>query len=215
VTIGHGHGHRCLEGPIGEDTAPEPSKLRSVLDRLSHWDGSELPLHLRRELARIGQRRELVGEQLAEVEAERRSYVAKKSKSSEMVHLLGSLEGVGNGNGSRRVVVLLLLPDSQGDRRDASGQGDASDWRLEPPLEQAFLFLVQRVLRQLLDDSQRSAREHRLELGLAIAVQTAGTARCLRAQLPSEAHSQSAETRDTTPSPQKLLNWLRCEIDTE
>lgn len=74
---------------------PNMSKLRSVLDRLSNWDGSELPLHLRRELARICQRMELLGEQLAEVEAERRSYLKKKSKNSEMVHLLGSLKGVG------------------------------------------------------------------------------------------------------------------------
>jgi transposase len=75
---------------------PSVHKLPAQLDALRLWDGSPVPSGLRRRLLRVYAHYQCLNEQLAELEAERRTLLRTSAAATiEKVHQLMQLKGIG------------------------------------------------------------------------------------------------------------------------
>ena len=97
------------------------SKLPEQLDALRLWDGSPMPPGLRRRVLRVYAQHTFLSEQIAEVEAERRSQLqASTDASIDQVRQLMQLKGMGI-NGAWLLVMEFFGWRAFKNRREVGG----------------------------------------------------------------------------------------------
>jgi transposase len=97
------------------------NKLPEQLDALRLWDGSPIPLGLRRRVLRVYAHHQFLSEQIAEVEAERRARLQTSSEAStEQIRQLMLLKGIGI-NGAWLLVMEFFGWRAFKNRREVGG----------------------------------------------------------------------------------------------
>jgi transposase len=97
------------------------NKLPEQLDALRLWDGSPIPLGLRRRVLRVYAHHQFLSEQIAEVEAERRARLQTSSDAStEQIRQLMLLKGIGI-NGAWLLVMEFFGGRAFKNRREVGG----------------------------------------------------------------------------------------------
>jgi transposase len=97
------------------------SKFPEQLDALRLWDGSPLPSGLRRRLLRVYAHHAFLSQQIAELEAERRTQLQSAQDASiEKVRQLMSLRGIGI-NGAWLLVMEFFSANAVSKRRECTG----------------------------------------------------------------------------------------------
>jgi transposase len=97
------------------------TNLPDQLDALRLWDGSPIPLGLRRRLLRVYAQHTFLSQQIAEVEAERRTELQTSSKASiAKVRQLTQLKGIGI-NGAWLLVMEFFAWRGFKNRREVGG----------------------------------------------------------------------------------------------
>jgi transposase len=95
--------------------------MKKRIDALRLWDGSPIPRGLRRRLLRVYAHHQLLSEQSAEVEAERRALLHTSPEANhEKVRQLVQLKGIGI-NGAWLLVMAFFAWRALQTRREVGG----------------------------------------------------------------------------------------------